>query len=55
MDPMESLSHTKWQCKYHVIFAPKRRRKVIYKQLRQHLGEVFKRLATPLSRFERLT
>ena len=45
MDPMESLSHSKWECKYHLIFVPKRRRKVIYEKLRQHLGEVFKRLA----------
>ena len=40
----ESLSHTKWDCKYHVVFIPKCRRKTLYGQLRQHLGEVFKRL-----------
>ena len=45
MDLMESLSHTKWECKYHVIFVPKRRRKVIYEQVRKHLGEIFKTLA----------
>jgi putative transposase len=45
MDLMESLSHTKWECKYHVIFVPKRRRKVIYEKVRKHLGEMFKTLA----------
>ena len=46
MDEFESLSHTKWECKYHVVFIQKRRRKVLYGQLRKHLGEVFRRLAT---------
>ena len=45
MDVMESLSHTQWECKYHVVFVPKRRRKVIFENVRQHLGEVFKVLA----------
>lgn len=45
MDDYESLSHTKWDCKYHVVFIPKCRRKKLYGQLRRHLGEVFKRLA----------
>jgi putative transposase len=45
MDEFESLSHTKWDCKYHVVFIPKCRRKTLFGQLRQHLGEVFKRLA----------
>ena len=45
MDEYESLSHSKWECKYHVIFIPKWRRKTLYKELRQHLGEVFRRLA----------
>ena len=40
-----SLSHSKWECKYHVVFIPKYRRKALYVQLRQHLGEVFKALA----------
>lgn len=40
MDEFESLSHTKWTCKYHVVFIPKGRRKVLYGQLRVHLGEV---------------
>ena len=45
MDEYESLSHSRWECKYHVVFIPKYRRKKLYKELRQHLGEVFKRLA----------
>jgi len=45
MDEYESLSHTKWDCKYHVVFIPKCRRRTIYGELRPHLGEVFRRLA----------
>ncbi|HOC69704.1 MAG TPA: IS200/IS605 family transposase [Candidatus Hydrogenedentes bacterium] len=45
MNDYESLSHTKWECKYHVVFIPKCRRKVLYDQLRKHLGEVFHKLA----------
>ena len=45
MDEYESLSHTKWECKYHVVFIPKCRRKTLYKELRKHLGEIFRRLA----------
>ena len=45
MDDYESLSHTKWECKYHVVFIPKYRRKVLYGELRQHLGDVFSKLA----------
>ena len=45
MDNSESLSHTKWECKYHVVFIPKCRRKTLYGQLRRHLGEVLRQLA----------
>jgi len=45
MDEYESLRHSKWECKYHVIFIPKCRRKTLYKELREHLGEVFRHLA----------
>jgi len=45
MDELESLTHTKWECKYHVVFIPKCRRKVLYQELRRHLGEVFRSLA----------
>src|SRR5712671_5860490 len=45
MDELESLNHSKWECKYHVVFIPKCRRKTLYVQLRQYLGEVFRKLA----------
>ena len=45
MDEYQSLSHTRWDCKYHVVFIPKGRRKTLYVQVRRDLGEVFKRLA----------
>jgi putative transposase len=45
MDEYATLSHSKWECKYHVVFIPKGRRKALYGQLRAHLGEVFRALA----------
>jgi len=45
MNESQTLSHTKWEGKYHVVFIPKCRRKVLYGQLRQDLGEVFRELA----------
>ena len=45
MDEYQSLSHTRWECKYHVVFIPKCRRKTLYGELRRHLGEVFRKLA----------
>src|SRR5580658_4152765 len=45
MNDYESQSHTKWECKYHVVFIPKCRRKVLYGQLRDKLGKVFHELA----------
>ena len=45
MDEYETLGHTAWDCKYHVVFIPKCRRKTICASLRPHLGEVFKKLA----------
>ena len=45
MDRPESLSHSTWECKYHVVFIPKCRRRVLYEELRLHLGEVFHNLA----------
>ncbi len=41
MKDYQSLSHTKWDCKYHVVFIPKYRRKKIFGTVRQHLGENF--------------
>jgi putative transposase len=45
MGKMESLNHTKWDCKYHVVHIPKNRPKVLYAELRKYLGEVFRSLA----------
>jgi putative transposase len=45
MDEFDSLNHTKWECKYHVVFIPKCRRKTLYEQLKKHLGDVFRNLA----------
>lgn len=41
----ESLSHSKWNCKYHVIFVPKHRKKVLFGQLRKELVKIFHELA----------
>jgi len=40
-----SLNHTKWECKYHVVFIPKYRKKRIFGAIRKHLGQVFRKLA----------
>ena len=45
MNTYESLKHTTWECKYHVVFIPKYRKKVLYQQLRRELGTVFRELA----------
>jgi hypothetical protein len=42
---MESLSHTKWECKYHVVLIPQGGRKQLYGELRRYVGEVFRKLA----------
>lgn len=39
MRDYQSLAHTKWDCKYHVVFIPKRRKKAIFGAIRKHLGE----------------
>ena len=41
----QSLSHSKWDCKYHVVFVPKGRRKELFRHIRQQLGPVFRELA----------
>ena len=41
----KSLSHTKWECKYHVVFIPKYRKKKLYEEIRKDLGEELRRLA----------
>ena len=45
MDEAKTLNHSKWECKYHVVFIPKYRRKSLYKELRGDLGQVFRELA----------
>ena len=45
MNEVKSLSHSKWECKYHIVFIPKCRRRTLYGNLRRHLGEVFHELA----------
>ena len=45
MKEYQSLSHTKWDCKYHVVFIPKYRKKRIFGKLRRHLGEILHELA----------
>ena len=44
MNDSNSLAHTKWNCKYHVVFAPKYRRKVIYKEKRVEIGKILRML-----------
>ncbi|QAU22623.1 IS200/IS605 family transposase [Dyella sp. M7H15-1] len=46
MKEYQSLSHARWDCKYHVVFIPKRRKKQVFGELRKHLGEVFHELAS---------
>jgi putative transposase len=45
MKEYQSLSHTRWDCKYHVVFIPKFRKKAIFGALRKHFGEIFRELA----------
>ena len=46
MKEYQSLSHTRWDCKYHVVFIPKRRKKRVFGVLRQHRGEMFHELVS---------
>ena len=46
MDDELSLNHSVWECKYHVVFVPKYRKKALYGELRQRLKDVFRTLAT---------
>ena len=45
MNDESSLSHTRWECKYHIVWIPKYRKKTLFGQLRKYLGQVFKELA----------
>ena len=44
MKEYKSLSHTRWDCKYHVVLIPKRRKKLIFTELRKYLGDIFREL-----------
>ena len=44
MDDVKSLAHTKWNCEYHIVFAPKYRRKVFYEEKRQEIGAILREL-----------
>lgn len=44
MNDSKSLSHTKWNCKYHVVFAPKYRRQVIYGKIKADIGKILRQL-----------
>ncbi len=44
MNDVHSLSHTKWNCKYHIVFAPKYRRKVFYESKRLEVGAILREL-----------
>ena len=44
MNDIRSLSHSKWRCKYHIMFAPKYRRQVIYKKLKADIGRILREL-----------
>ena len=44
MNDTHSLSHTSWNCKYHIVFAPKYRRKVFYGEKKQEIGEILRTL-----------
>ncbi len=41
----QKLNHTTWNCKYHIVFLPKRRKQVIFGELRKYMGEIFHELA----------
>ena len=43
-DDINSLSHSKWRCKYHIVFAPKYRRKEIYGDIRKDIGVILRKL-----------
>ena len=50
MNNYNKLNHTTWDCKYHLIWIPKYRKKVIYGNLRRYLGEVLRELALQMKR-----
>ena len=44
-DDIKSLSHSKWRCKYHIVFAPKYRRQVIYGKIKVDVGKILRELS----------
>ncbi len=46
MEDNKRLAHTKWNGKYHLVLAPKHRRKIVYRQLREEIGETWRELCT---------
>lgn len=46
MDDTKSLAHTKWNCKYHIVFAPKYRRKIIFGKLKVEIGKILRELCS---------
>ena len=44
MNDINSLAHSKWRCKYHIVFAPKYRRQIIYGQIKQDIGKILRQL-----------
>ena len=45
MDDIKSLSHSKWRCKYHIVFAPKYRRQVVYGKIKADVGKILRELS----------
>jgi len=45
MEDCKNLNHSRWQCKYHIVFIPKYRRRKLYGIIKKHLGDAFHRLA----------
>ena len=45
MDDIKSLSHSKYRCKYHIVFAPKYRRQIIYKKIKADVGKILRELS----------
>ena len=48
------LAHTKWMCKYHIVFTPKYRRKIIYNQLKEDIRDILKQLCAYSTQDERV-
>ena len=45
MDDIKSLSHSKYRCKYHIVFAPKYRRQIIYKKIKADVGKILREMS----------